>query len=370
MSKTPIPEKVKIRLWGKAAGRCQYEGCNKPLWYDSTTKSEFNSAYIAHIVADSPDGPRGDKQRSELLSKDIKNLMLMCDTHHRLIDRDQVKEHPEELLLGMKKRHEEKMEMLTSLTEEKQSTVLLYGANIGQNGSNVSMEKAVYAMLPEKYPAEKTGMELGFEGSMFNDKEQLYWTMEAENLRRQFKGKVLPRIEAGINHMSIFALAPQPLLIELGRLLSDIQAADVYQLHREPSDWKWQETPEEFDYVVIPPDTKTNTVALNLSLSGTIDNSRIRDVLGNDVSIWTLTIENPYNDFLKSKEQLRSFREVFRKLMDQIKSNHGHKNELHLFPAAPVSIAIEIGRAWMPKADLPLRIYDENNGFSHVWSIE
>ena len=88
------------------------------------------------------------------------------------------------------------------------------------------------------------------------------------------------------------------------------------------------------------------------------------------MSIWTLTIENPYNDFLKSKEQLRSFREVFRKLMDQIKSNHGHKNELHLFPAAPVSIAVEIGRAWMPKADLPLRIYDENNGFSHVWSIE
>lgn len=42
MSVSHIPEKVKIRLWGKAAGRCQYEGCNKPLWLDSHTKAECN----------------------------------------------------------------------------------------------------------------------------------------------------------------------------------------------------------------------------------------------------------------------------------------------------------------------------------------
>lgn len=105
--------------------------------------------------------------------------MLMCDTHHRMIDRDQVDEHPEEVLLEMKKQHEERMEILTSLTEEKQSFVLLYGANIGQNGAHVSMEKAVYAMLPDKYPAEKTGIELGLKSSMFYDKEELYWTLEA-----------------------------------------------------------------------------------------------------------------------------------------------------------------------------------------------
>lgn len=31
-----------------------------------------------------------------------------------------------------------------------------------------------------------------------------------------------------------------------------------------------------------------------------------------------------------------------------------------MFPALPVSAAIEVGRTWMPKADLPLVIYDEN----------
>ncbi len=51
---TNVPHKLQLRLWGKAAGRCQYAGCNKPLWLDSLTKVEFNIAYAAHIIADKP----------------------------------------------------------------------------------------------------------------------------------------------------------------------------------------------------------------------------------------------------------------------------------------------------------------------------
>lgn len=102
MSKSHIPETVKCRLWGLAAGRCQYRGCQHELWKDDLTKAEFNSAYIAHIVADSPDGPRGDKVRSAQLKDRIENLMLMCDVHHRLIDKGDVDGHPESLLLAMR----------------------------------------------------------------------------------------------------------------------------------------------------------------------------------------------------------------------------------------------------------------------------
>ncbi len=96
-----------------------------------------------------------------------------------------------------------------------------------------------------------------------------------------------------MKHLSVFALAPQPLLIELGRLLSDIPAADVYQLHREPPDWKWQDHPDGFDFMVKKPEITYPTVALNLSLSAIVDNSRITSVLGEDTSIWTMTIDTP-----------------------------------------------------------------------------
>lgn len=373
MSVSYIPLSVKQRLWGKSAGRCQYDGCNQPLWYDTTTKEEFNSSYIAHIVADKPDGPRGDAVRSEELKQDIRNLMLMCDVHHRKIDKVDVEGHPEALLLEMKKKHEDKMELLTSLTDDKQSHVILYDANIGQQQAKVSMPQAVEAMLPDHYPAERDGIQLGFTNSAFKDHETFYWAMERENLRRMFHDRVQPRLQSAVNHFSVFAFAPMPLLIELGRLISDIRASEVYQLHREPADWVWQTNPDGFTYKIIPPDHFSETIALNLSLSATIDNSRIRDVLGNDVSIWTITIDTPYNDFLKSKEQLSQFRQEFRILLDMIKSNHGQKNNIHLFPTVPVSIAVEIGRCWMPKADLPLKIYDQNkntNGFAYIYDIE
>ena len=174
-----------------------------------------------------------------------------------------------------------------------------------------------------------------------------------------------------IAHLSVFAVAPQPLLIELGRLLSDITAVQVYQLHREPHPgWEWQECPDNFDYLIQQPNVINDTVAINLSFSADIDNARITDVIGKDTSIWKVTINNPNNDFLKHKKQLSRFREVFRCLLNQIKAIHGHTNILHIFPAIPVSIALEVGRVWMPKADLPLRIYDENRGFNHAFDIE
>lgn len=373
MSISYIPEKVKIRLWGKASGRCQYEGCNKPLWLDALTKSEFNVAYIAHIIADSPDGPRGDPELSIKLCADISNLMLMCDEHHRLIDREDVNGHPTERLLEMKRKHEERIDLVTSLCEDKQSHVILYGANIGQHHVLVSWEKAFKAMLPNWYPAQKPAIELSLKNSAFHDDESSYWLIEREQLRRQFSEAVKPLLAKGqIQHLSIFALAPQPLLIELGRLLSDIPAAEVYQLHREPPDWIWQENQSEFEFIISEPTRQYTQVALNLSLSASIDNTRITNILGEEVSIWTLTIKDPNNDFLKSREQLSLFRRTFSKLLDQIKLRHGQGVVLNLFPAVPVSVAVEIGRIRMPKADLSINIYDQNNknnGFILAFNI-
>lgn len=374
MSKRPaIPEKTRTRLWVLAGGRCQYEGCNKPLWQDELTMAQMNTAYIAHIIAAEPNGPRGDKELSPKLVTDISNLMLMCDEHHRLIDREDVEGHPVERLHEMKRKHEERIELLTSIQKEKKSHVLLYGANIGDHTAHVSWRKAAIAMVPEFYPAEKQAIELSWNNSSFKDNEPIYWQIEREHLQRQFREKVRERLQSkDIEHFSVFAFAPQPLLVELGRLLSDIPAAEVYQLHREPPDWIWQEHPVGFDYLLQEPETRKNTVALNLSLSATVDDSRITSVLGDDTSIWTLTIEKPNNDFLKSREQLSMFRKIFRRLLDRIKAAHGQDSMLHIFPAVPVSIAVEIGRVWMPKADLPLRIYDQNHrtgGFSMTFDI-
>jgi hypothetical protein len=77
-------------------------------------------------------------------------------------------------------------------------------------------------------------------------------------------------------------------------------------------------------------------------------------------SEWRFSVAQPHNDFLKSQLQLESFRVDFRSLLNEIKLAHGQDAEIHVFPAVPVSVAIEIGRVRQPKADLPFIIYDQN----------
>jgi hypothetical protein len=63
---------------------------------------------------------------------------------------------------------------------------------------------------------------------------------------------------------------------------------------------------------------------------------------------------------------------MIRPLLDRIKAKHGQNTPLHIFPAVPVSLAVELGRVRMPKADTPWQIYDQSNalgGFVQALSI-
>lgn len=371
MSKSTIPQNITNLLWAKSAGRCQYEGCNKILYEDGLTRRAYNKAYIAHIIADSEDGPRGDKELSPKLCKDINNLMLLCDEHHRLIDKVDVDSHTVEVLTEMKKKHEERIELVAGIDHDKKTNIVIYSANIGKNKSLINYNRASLAIIPERYPADKHEIDLSINADSFKDNEDNYWNIQSEHLIKIFNEKIKQKFNYNVQHYSLFALAPQPLLIKLGCLLSDLYNVDVYQLHREPSTWKWLDN-EEIDYIINNNNIDSNIVAINFSLSANIDNLRINKVLGEKVNIWTFKINNPNNDFLKGRKQLELFRIELRKLLNEIKLSNNEYTEINIFAAMPVSAAVELGRVWMPKADLNLKIYDENRelgGFVHALTI-
>lgn len=374
MSITHVPEKVRYLLWAKSAGRCQFNNCNKPLWRDGITKINMNFADVAHIIGDSPHGPRGDVTLSKEYCSDVSNIMLMCLDHHRMID-NIYKTYTDDVLRQMKKAHEERIERLTAITPDKTSQVLIYKGIVGEFQPKIDYRDAWQAMAPHWYPVSSLPIELGLLNSTFQDNEVDFWGIEETNLERHFAARVEPLISSTEerNHFSVFAFAPQPLLIKLGTLLSDIYPTEVYQLHREPQTWAWQPGPEKFEYILKEPEMINKRVAINLSLSATIDSRRIKNAfVGQNYSEWKVTIKDPNNDFLRSRAQLQMFREVYRRLLNKIKANHGEDTVIHIFPAVPVSVAVEIGRVWQPKADLPFIVYDQNRklgGFSRTISI-
>jgi hypothetical protein len=374
LSITKVSETVRYLLWAKSAGRCEFDGCNKPLWRDGLTQIEMNFADVAHIIGNSPGGPRGDIDLSAEYCNDVSNLMLMCLEHHRMIDRI-TEVYSDDVLRQMKKVHEDRIERLTEIKPDKTSHVLIYRGMIGEHQPKINYRDTWSAMAPERYPSNKLPIELGLRNSAFQDDEEKFWRFEEENLERQFNTKVKPFLDndVEVNHFSIFAFAAQPLLIKLGVLFSDIHPAEVHQRHREPQTWEWVPGPEKFEYRVVEADSSERNVALNLSLSAAIDSARIQRLFGDQkYSEWKFTIAHLDNDFLKSRAQLQMFRTEFRALLNRIKAKHGENAILHIFPSVPVSVAVEIGRVWQPKADLPMVIYDQNRkagGFAKTLSI-
>ncbi|MBN7809257.1 HNH endonuclease [Agrobacterium rosae] len=374
MAKSKIPEKVQRALWARAAGRCQFRGCNCELIGDLLSGTEDKMfGFVAHIVADSPEGARGHLTRSALLAKNVSNLMLLCAKCHRLIDNEAPDDHPEELLVLMKEEHERRVRLASGIQPDRASHVIRFGANIGKNEALVAREDIFASMLPERSPASFETIDLEMLGLSLDDSDEQYWQVQQTNLQRQFAEKIRGRIERQqITHASVFALAPQPLLIELGRQLCDILPAEVHQRHREPATWKWQNDSAPIEFQVELPTEVHPTVALILGLSATISKARVDAVLGHDVSVWSITAISPHNDIMRTAGDLSRFRQELRWLFNKIKSAHGEGATINVFPALPVSAAVEVGRVWMPKADLSMIIFDQNRrvgGFASALRI-
>lgn len=93
---------VKI-LWGRAGNRCAFPDCRIKLTPDGKIDT---LGEMAHIVAKSPQGPRGNSDMPIDERDNYSNLILLCPTHHKMIDTFP-EEWTVERLLQLKREHEQ-----------------------------------------------------------------------------------------------------------------------------------------------------------------------------------------------------------------------------------------------------------------------
>ncbi len=288
----------------------------------------------------------------------------MCHDCHKLIDADKEgKKYSGSLLQQWKREQEKRNVIVTGISSHKKSHIVFYGSNIGAQFSPLNKEEAVQAIFPNKYPAEENPITISMVWSQ-QDHSPEFWNAESSNLNSEFKNEIEKRIrKESESHFSLFSLAPMPLLIQLGTLFTDKIDVDVYQPIREPKTWMWQDFPEGFEFLIKQPVTFIHPPVLVISLSDKISHDRIHSILGQEISIWELTVKDDLvgNDIIRSKAQLAMIRTAVRQIMRSIKEKHGFSTPLNIFPAMAVSCAVEMGRARMPKADMPWIIYDQNN---------
>lgn len=369
-----IPLSVQNLLWGRAAGRCQFDNCNDILHRVPATQATRNVAQKAHIYAFSIGGPRADDSWPVELLNDVDNLLLVCHRCHVMIDQgDGPDRYTAAALMDMKRRHEQRVEIATGIAPNLSSHVVTYGTYVGEHNALPSFRDAASALFPARAPAAPTIIELGTRTGSRRDRDDAFWVEQLRELEYEFGRKVRIPIERGdISHLSVFALAPQPLLIQLGALIGDITIADTFQRHREPPGWSWPTEAGAVPFVASAPVRTEGSPALVLAVSATITPDRITRVLGENASVWSITVPQPHNDLMKDRGMLSAFRQQVRTTLDRMKAQHGQTTPIHVFPALPVSLAIELGRVRMPKADTPWVLYDEQQsrgGFVRAFTI-
>ena len=368
MGRNKAPSENTIRmLCSKAAGMCEFEGCNKRLFFDGVTLAEFNNAYVAHIVASSIEGPRGDETLSPLLSDKLENLMLMCADHHKLIDNPTTgpRDYPVERLKEMKRVHEEKIEKVCSLFNVPKTEVVCFSSPIkGITSVNVDYKLAAKAVLPDKQPGSSYGVNIQVK-SFYPYTSKEYWSDCWNQLQILFNSNIQnPAIQFRDANFSVFPIAPIPLIVKLGELFGDKLSCDIYQKTRFPDTWEWQakELTNRFIVEALKTNTSNGIIALNISLTNDVQNERVFDT-GEYEAVYKIKANVTGVDCITSTQDLSEFLHIYQNNLDEILNNYGGKCKIHLFPAVPVSAAFEIGRRYMINTHPSMIIYDENNGF-------
>jgi hypothetical protein len=95
-------------LWANAAGRCSFTNCQARLCTDDAgDAAPFTIGEMAHICGDKPGANRHNPALSDDERDGYSNLILLCPTHHSLIDKSEnEKRYSAEVLSTMKAAHE------------------------------------------------------------------------------------------------------------------------------------------------------------------------------------------------------------------------------------------------------------------------
>lgn len=380
MSKSKLSTKDTVHMWVRAGGRCEYPGCNKVLWRDDLSLARMNTAYLAHIYGDQPGGPRYEAGTSERLARDPANFMLLCDVHHRLIDREDVDGHPAIDLLQFKNEHEERIELLTAIQAQRKTHVLLFGSRIGDHSGLVCFDQAREAVVASgRWPETSRGIRIGMPDAPFSDRNPAYWALVKANIEQELERTISAGIGPTgkpITHLSVFALAPIPALIYFGKTLGDIVTADIYQRHRDKEDWIWRHSSvDDFDYRLRPPHLKAvngvrrDHVAVSVAISAPVPDKAVLSALDDSPPIYQLRVDNVSTRAIQSADQVELFACRWRNLLTRIQNDHGKDVQISLFPAIPVSIAVQLGRELLPKGDPPIVIYDKQGSAGYIRAL-
>jgi len=369
--KRKIDPAVRVLLFAVAAGRC--EVCNKSVIKDLFTNKDIIWGEIAHIYAFHEGGARAKKDK--LHDNDIRNLLLACPDCHEKIDKNGLaKYYSPEYLKRAKIEHEQRVRTATSFGNNRQTKILKMLANISNEIVKVGDGDIVNALMSEKLcPCEDKFEEIDYT-SVSGLGNGAYWRSKMQEIEQKLN-KFHSDLERNkIDHVSIFAIGPIPLLICLGWKLNNKVKTKIFQRHRDGESWAWNKGTAiaKYDFRIVNKGKRVEKVALLLSLSGSIDKNLLPEAVKKDYYVYELSVKpTPNYNFLRTEKDLFNFEKEYTTAVSFIKSKHKGLKSIELFPAIPAPVAVVCGRSLNKNADPSLKIFNSfnKNKFKYIFTI-
>lgn len=369
-----ITEKTRLLLFVRAGGICEFDGCRQYLLEHGPTFTPGIFGEMGHIWAFSPDGPRGHEGIDPSDLNHISNLILLCPPCHKHVDEDPDR-FTVAVLREFKRAHEDRIFRLTATDPGRLTVALRMTANIGDQAVEITHAAMQEAVAPLYFnPREVVDIDLT---RMKDRGTDAYWELaQAEIEGRLERLYEKAQEDNPIAHVSVFALAPIPLLIFLGSQLSNKVPTSFFQRHRDTQTWVWQDGPGTATYTFEQRQVGTDTkmIALVYSLSGRVHLSDLPAAIDERSSVYELALasEEPHPRFLKTKADLDAFRAAHSDAIRRIVARHEGVERLHVFPAVPAPIAVAMGWELLPKRDPALLVFDyskQSGGFQPTLEV-
>lgn len=348
----PFTAETKRHVMQDSHGRCMFTGCGDRLDIEQLTGIKGNVSYLAHNVASSERGERGIPYLSDVLSDDPSNVLLLCDKHHRLIDKIAASDYSAQQLSEMRKAY---CDLANTLLDALAFSPIPVYSILWSVNSNV-----VGHPEPKEIASSLSPLQHRMDGYLQRlcDSNTIYmknpdqFSQQLVSIIQHEADKIIQQTSLNGHRAAIFAFGPMPALIGLGALLGNKSRFLPMLRDREANRWGWPHSfAAEQSYETIGVETlrKGSDVILCINFTSMIDKIRCKAIeLKNQLNADIIEI-NALSTYLGSKviphpNNVTKFTAELQKLFHLLKDQYGIKR-IHLLIAAPNAACIALGQA-------------------------
>lgn len=361
-----IKDTVRNALWARTAGRCTI--CNRRLLGDSRTY--FHSVLLAELAhnigaSEGRSSPRSNNNDGLVDTESEENLLLLCHDCHRIIDHpDHIDFFPPEKLREIKEQFERRIEMATEHGGLTRTAALRVGCQVRGSLALASQREVAETLFAVNYlglvETQRSGdFTCRIHGSVGG---RGFWDAAQQSIDDTLK-LVRQAIDSGdVEHISVFAIAPIPLLVYLGWQLDDKTPTRIFQKHRDLfTGWTWTNrgTPVEFEVLTANAQSATEDLVLVCAVTSDVNAAHLPEAIAGAPRVEVRPADvAPAPTLISHEQSLANFAQQWRAALATAESLCPTAQRWHLIASAPVSVAIEAGRAIMRDAHPPVTVYE------------